>query len=409
MRNIPKLWDETTLGNVIQIYDHKRVPLSVHERNKRPGPYPYYGASGIIDYVDDYLFDGRYLLVSEDGANLLARKTPIAFFASGKFWVNNHAHIIRGVDGELNDYFLKSYLEVTDISGYVTGTAQPKLSQQNLKAIKILLPPYQIQRKIADVLSAYDDLIENNTRRIAILEEMAQLLYREWFVHFRFPGHEDVEMVESELGLVPEGWEVVPVKQLVKLHRNSLRPTESPEEDFAYYSFSAFDEGGRPLTTQGSEIKSNKYSVLPQSVLLSKLNPRIRRIWLPYPEEQEHRAVTSTEFLVLTPRSGFSPVYLYCFLNSAEFQNDFVSLTLGTSTSHQRVKPRDFMSMRAYLPRRDIIEMFTSIAEDLFTLRQRLMNKNQVLRETRDLLLPRLVSGELDVSGMEVIGQQPAV
>ena len=209
-------WAETTLGEVIELYDHKRIPLSTQQRSQRQGEYPYYGASGIIDYIDDYIFDGRSLLISEDGANLVERKTPIAFFASGKFWVNNHAHIVRGIPGIADDYFLMSCIQSANISGYITGTAQPKLSQRNLKAIRLLLPPLPTQRKIAAVLSTYDDLIENNTRRIKILEEMASAIYREWFVEFRFPGHEQVEMVESELGLIPQGWEVKKAKEIVK-------------------------------------------------------------------------------------------------------------------------------------------------------------------------------------------------
>ncbi|MEZ4499875.1 MAG: restriction endonuclease subunit S [Thermomicrobiales bacterium] len=135
-----------------------------------------------------------------DGENLRSRKTqsrssPTAGFGS----IRPHLTAKEGVAGL---YYLKSVLDITDISGFITGAAQPKLTQENLRRIRF---PISTQRKIADILSAYDELIENNTRRIAILEEMAQRLYQEWFVHFRYPGHEDVPLVESELGLIPEG------------------------------------------------------------------------------------------------------------------------------------------------------------------------------------------------------------
>ena len=100
---------ETTLGEVIELYDHERIPLSTQQRSQRQGESPYYGASGIIDSIDDYIFDGKFLLISEDCANLVERKTPIAFFASGKFWVNNHAHVVRGIPGIADDYFLRNY------------------------------------------------------------------------------------------------------------------------------------------------------------------------------------------------------------------------------------------------------------------------------------------------------------
>ena len=220
-------WTETTLGEVIELYDHQRIPLSTQDRSQRQGEYPYYGASGVIDSIDDYIFQGKYLLISEDGANLVERKTPIAFFAMGKFWVNNHAHVVRGIPGVANDYFLMSCIQSTNISGYITGTAQPKLSQKNLKAIRLSLPSFITQRKIAAILSAYDDLIENNTRRIKILEDTAATIYRKWFVEFHFPGHENVPMVESALGLIPQGWEVMPLGEICHVLMG-----QSPKSEF---------------------------------------------------------------------------------------------------------------------------------------------------------------------------------
>ena len=130
--------DFIALGQVVTFLNAKRKPLNSKERETRKGAYPYYGASDIVDYIDDYIFDGRYLLISEDGENLKTRKTPIAFFAEGKFWVNNHAHIIAGNDDETLDY-LKYYFSQLNISGYLTGAVQPKLSKGVLEKIEIFL------------------------------------------------------------------------------------------------------------------------------------------------------------------------------------------------------------------------------------------------------------------------------
>ena len=157
-------WVETTLGEVIELYDHKRIPLNTQQRSQRQGEYPYYGAARIIDSVDDYIFDGKYLLIAEDGSVITAEGKPVLQLVKGKFWVSNHAHVVQGKSPISTD-FLYFALNNVVISGYITGTAQPKLSQRNLKAIRLLLPPLPTQRKIAAVLSAYDDLIENNTRR----------------------------------------------------------------------------------------------------------------------------------------------------------------------------------------------------------------------------------------------------
>jgi type I restriction enzyme S subunit len=117
-------WRETTIGEIVDFFDNKRIPLNSTERAVRKGKYPYYGASGVVDYIDGYVFDGRYLLIAEDGENLNSRKLPIAFFARGRFWVNNHAHVVRGKEGVCDDAFLKHWFANANISGYVTGAAQ---------------------------------------------------------------------------------------------------------------------------------------------------------------------------------------------------------------------------------------------------------------------------------------------
>ena len=122
--------------------DSERVPVSVSERNKRAKIYDYYGASGIIDKIDDYLFDDELLLIGEDGANLLSRSTPIAFIAKGKYWVNNHAHVLDACCN-LNLNYICYHINAISLAPYVTGTAQPKMNQENMNAIWIALPPLE--------------------------------------------------------------------------------------------------------------------------------------------------------------------------------------------------------------------------------------------------------------------------
>lgn len=190
------------LGDVLDFYDHLRVPLSGLERETRQGDYRYYGAQGVIDHIDSYIFDGQFVLIAEDGANLITRNEPIAFLVEGQFWVNNHAHIVRGRKGVADDYYLAALLNSMNLAGFVTGAAQPKLSQQNMRRIEVSLPAYNLQKRISQILSSYDDLIENNQRRMALLENAARQLYREWFVRLRFPGREHTRMTDG----VPEGW-----------------------------------------------------------------------------------------------------------------------------------------------------------------------------------------------------------
>ena len=130
-------WRERPLVELTDNFDGIRVP--VKEADRRPGAYTYYGASGVVDHVDKYLFEGEYLLIAEDGENLRTRNTPVAFLARGKFWVNNHAHIVRG-NSEADTGFLMYALSAADISGYLTGSTMPKLTQGNMNRIPVLAP-----------------------------------------------------------------------------------------------------------------------------------------------------------------------------------------------------------------------------------------------------------------------------
>ena len=144
-----------TLNQISENCDNQRKPVTSGNRVK--GEYPYYGASGIVDYVDDYIFDGDYLLVSEDGANLLARSTPIAFSISGKNWVNNHAHILKFKESATRK-FVEYYLNSINLEKYISGGAQPKLNQQNLNKIPIPLPALDVQQRIVNVLDNFDSI-----------------------------------------------------------------------------------------------------------------------------------------------------------------------------------------------------------------------------------------------------------
>ena len=164
----------TTLEQISINCDSQRKPVTSNKRTT--GIYPYYGASGIVDYVDDYIFDGDYLLISEDGANLLARNTPIAFSVSGKTWVNNHAHVIK-FDNYYTRRYVEIYLNSIDLSPFITGAAQPKLNQKNLNKIEIPLPPIEEQKRIVNVLDRFDKLCNDISEGLPAEIEARQKQY----------------------------------------------------------------------------------------------------------------------------------------------------------------------------------------------------------------------------------------
>jgi type I restriction enzyme S subunit len=165
--HLPTGWCWSTVEELTENFDGMRVPVKRDSRAKRQGQYPYYGASGVIDQVDDYLFDGSYLLIAEDGANLLSRSTPIAFEAHGKFWVNNHAHVVTCL--LLPNAYLASYLNGIDLSPFVSGTAQPKLTQRNLERIPVALAPANEANKLIERIDRHLRVAEQLTMRAAQL------------------------------------------------------------------------------------------------------------------------------------------------------------------------------------------------------------------------------------------------
>lgn len=149
----PKGWNRQRLDQICENLDSRRVPITSTDR--KAGRYPYYGASGIVDYVEDYIFDEDILLISEDGANLAMRSTPIAFSVSGKVWVNNHAHVVR-FESKATQKYIEICFALTDISGSITGTAQPKLNQAKLNAMMFCIPPIELQEQFAAFVEQTD-------------------------------------------------------------------------------------------------------------------------------------------------------------------------------------------------------------------------------------------------------------
>jgi type I restriction enzyme, S subunit len=163
--SLPEGWIWASFDQLTENFDGQRIPLKSKDRDRRSGPYPYYGASGIIDDIDDFLFDGEFLLIGEDGANLLARNTPIAFRASGRFWVNNHAHVVK-TRGGIPLSYVEAYLNGKDLKFYVTGSAQPKLTQASMNKLPIPLPPFAEQPRI----------VAEVERRLSVINEIERLV-----------------------------------------------------------------------------------------------------------------------------------------------------------------------------------------------------------------------------------------
>lgn len=374
-------FDEVTIN-----FDKKRVPLSSTQRKRIQGEYRYYGAQGVIDHINDFIFDGTYLLIAEDGENLKSKKQDIAQVVDGQFWVNNHAHIVQG--NELCDTrYLCYLLNSMDLSGYITGSAQPKLSQSNLNAVSVFLPPITIQKEIVEYLYILDKKIAVNIAINDNLEQQAQAIFSERF-----------EKVSSED--LPAGWRVVSLGEVATISNKSFNPLKEAKRILEHYSIPAFDEARFPVFEPSTSIKSNKFVIDTSCFMISKLNPTTKRVWKPYCLTEN--AVCSTEFIVYKAKNEFITDFLYSVINSNSFSDFMCSHVTGSTGSRQRTTPSDTLSYEMVLPTEDELTEFQSLVSPMYAQMRINAIENDKLKQLRDSLLPKLMSGDLDVSGINI-------
>lgn len=290
----------------------------------------------------------------------------------------------------------------TDMADYVSLTAQ--------RTLKVAVPPLAHQKAIAEVLGALDDKIALNRRTSETLEMMARALFQSWFVDFdpvraklddqvpvgldsAISAHFPNSFQDSDVGRIPNGWSVGRVCDIVEQSRGSIKPSDSPTEYFDLYSLPAFDKGRIPQLEFGGDIMSNKFTVQNDSVLLSKLNPHIPRIWLPDLSDSR-RSVCSTEFMVMRAKPNATREYLYTLFNSSAFAANYGTLVTGTTGSHQRIRPDSVLEMKIVIPPSHLTRAFSHLVIPMFKLVHRNIQQSHVLVSLRETLLEKLLNGE---------------
>lgn len=295
-------------------------------------------------------------------------------------------------------YFAYSKEQLINFAG---GTAQKNLLLRDLRAFPIHVPPIKAQKSIAGILSAYDDLIENNTRRITILEAMAQALYREWFVHFRYPGHGEVPLVDSPLGPIPQGWEVkaaslaIEVNPRTQVSKNALNPFVTM--DSLSTNSMVIGEVTEKQGNSGSKFRN-------EDTLFARITPCLQNGKIGFVQflpSEAQTACGSTEFIVLRSKT-LTPEFVYLLARTEDFRNNAIQSMSG-ATGRQRVHVGCFDKYMLANPDPQTLETFSAITHSMFKQIHALSVKNKNLRQTRDLLLPRLISGQLDISELEIM------
>ena len=372
------------LSDLCEILDSKRKPLSALQRAKKQGIYPYYGAQGIIDHLDEYLLDGEYLLVAEDGANLETRNQPIANIANGKIWVNNHAHVL-GNNGKCPLNLLGFILNNMNISPYVTGCAQPKLNQENLRNIEIELPSH-IDR-IASILFSLDRKIELINKINADLEEMAQAIFKNWFVDFE--PFKDGKFVNSELGMIPEGWKVGSPYEYVKVVYG------------APYKSAKFNDNGEGLPLirirDLKDCKPQFYTpeILPQTeyVNMGDIVAGMDAEFVPHIWKGKTGLLNQRVCKLIPQQTSISNLFvLYLMKPELEFVQSYKT---GTTVSH--LGKADIDKFVVVLPPLEVVEDCSKLLDSILQRIKNISAESRTLSLLRDTLLPRLMSGELEV------------
>jgi len=344
------------------------------------------GASAYVDRPPSSVF-ASYLVRLRISESAAARYVAYAL-RSSYYW-----HFINGVLGE--------------------KSAQPNANARTLTQARIPVPPLPEQRAIAHILGTLDDKIELNRRMNATLDEIARTLFTSWFVTFdpvraRAEGRQPEGMdaataalfpdrfVDSELGPIPEGWERSSIGDLVHMVRRTINPALFSDEVFDHFSLPAFDNDRTPVQQLGNEIKSNKSLVEADTVLISKLNPHIPRVWLPTLALNK-RSICSTEFIVIRPNQADARLFVYALFTSPSFTDTMTSLVTGTTGSHQRVDPNSLLLAPLIVPSGEVISRYCNVVESMYKRIAANRCESLALAETRDTLLPELLSGRIQV------------
>ena len=396
-------WIDCTLSDLGTIIGGA-TPSTKMEENYQNGHIPW------ITPKDLSVFRGRYIShgernITQQGLKscstqllpkhsiLFSSRAPIGYIAIAECELCTNQGFKSIVPNERTDYMFLYYLlkfNKNAIENMGSGTTFKEVSGSTMKSIPVRVPvSIEEQKRIASTLSALDDKIEENDRINCNLQNQAQALFKSWFIDFEpFGGSAPSEWCESTFG------------QIAVLKTDSWSPTKNPNELIEHYSIPALDEQHYPVFETSSDIKSNKYIINSNSVMISKLNPDTKRIWRPLCITDN--SVCSTEFIVFEARKKEHKDFVYSILDSTPFLNYLCSQTTGSTNSRQRANPKSTLDYSLLLPPDTVVNDFCHIVTPMYDLINANIIENQELSKTRDILLPKLMTGEIDVSKLEL-------
>ena len=366
-----------------------------HVKNSH-GKYPILGTGGVIDLADQYLYDKPSVLIGRKGSIGKVK------YIDKPFWTIDTLFYTKINETKVLPKFLYYKLSMIDFNYYNEGTTIPSLRTETLYRIKLDLPHLSAQKKVINTLGTIDNKIEINKKIIANLEELSQTLFKHWFVDFEFPDENGNpykssggEMIDSELGKIPSNWKIYKLKDIASHKKETFNPKKSEEVTVKHFSLPAYDNEEQAIEEEVNKIKSNKWIINNNCVLFSKMNPDTKRIWLPVINNKKLN-VASSEFVVMESPNNKVNSFIYNICLNSQFIDYLKANTTGSTNSRQRVKPT--IAVNYKLAVEDSIvkkysEIITPYMEKMKTLRSEIGKLTQL----RDTLLPKLMSGEIEI------------
>lgn len=363
----------------------------------------------ITDIKDDGTinFSGLKSVNDEKAANYLLQPNDIVFARTGASTGRNYFY--DGSDGQfvyagflikfsidpdkVNPKYVKYYCLSQEYKGWIasynTGSTRGNINAQTLAQMPLLLPERMQQDKMVDILSSIDRKIKENDKINKNLEQQAQAIFKAWFVDFEpFDGEMPADWIVSKLG------------DIASIKTNSFSPVKSPDAQLEHYSIPAYDEQKYPVFESAAGVKSNKYILSKNSVMISKLNPDTKRVWRPMCLSK--LAVSSTEFIIF---EAFNPAYrdfVFSIIDSAAFSDWMCAHTTGSTNSRQRTTPSATLEFQIALPNEKAITDFCAIVTPMYDTIATNICENQKLAQLRDSILPKLMSGEIEASDIDI-------
>ncbi|MDO7174157.1 restriction endonuclease subunit S [Mariniflexile sp. AS56] len=306
-------WNKKKLIDVAVFLDHKRKPIKSADRAKTQGVYPYYGASGIIDYINEYIFDDELVLLGEDGENILSRNLPLAYRVSGKCWINNHAHVLKP-KAEVNIDFLTESLELVNYVIYNTGTAQPKLNKEVCKSIPLKLPSLPEQQKIASFLTDVDEVIIKLTKKKTLLEQYKKGIMQKIF-------NQELRFKDDNGNEFPV-WEEKMLGEITKYYDGTHQTPNYVSEGVPFYSVEHVTanqfEKTKYISREVFEKENKRVRLEKGDILMTRIGNVGKARYIDW----DVKASFYVSLALIKQNSSFSSKYLAQYINSVPFQRE---------------------------------------------------------------------------------------